>query len=171
MITGYLVDRQRQAVPYDRRTMRRGESSGGIAVADPRTLAVGIEDERERFPATVFDGGIVRDRGPYVQKDRAMAAGDNWVNWSTGGPVRPSIHERNVTFRTMVGNSASRFPQVDTPTGGMHTMTAGAVSRTVPRYVTTPQMVGARIGRLQPGQYSGQTYSQTTRLQGGGRPR
>jgi hypothetical protein len=165
----YLVDRQRASVPVDRRTMRRGESGGGVQVANARTLAVGIEDERARYPATVFDTQIIRDRGPYIQKDRARAAGDNWVNWSTSGPVRPSMHQRNTTFRTMVGNSASRFPFVDTPTGGMHTMTAGAVSRTVPRYVTVPQMVGARIGRLQPGQYAGQTYSQTTRLQG--RPR
>lgn len=165
----YLVDRQRTAPPVDRRTLRRGLSAGGVAVARPRTLAVGMEDSQERVPAGVFDTQIIRDRGPFYSRDRAMAAGDNWVNWSTAGPVRPSVWQRNVSLRTMVGNSASRYPFVNTPTGGMHTMTAGAVSRTLPRYQQTPQMVGARVDRLQPGQYSGQTYSQTTQLQG--RPR
>lgn len=164
--TRYLTDMQRDPVPIDRSRARRGMSAGGIEQADVRTLAVGIEDERERYPATVFDGGIIRDRGPFFQHPRVMPAGNGWVSWTAAGPVRPSLHQRNATWRMEAGSSSSRFPLVASPTGGMHTMTEPGVGRTVQRYVTTPQMTGARIGRLQPGQYASQTYSQTTKLQG-----
>ena len=74
---------------------------------------------------------------------------------------------RNATLRTMVGNTRSRYPVIEgSPTTGMHTMVTPGVARTVQRYVRTPQMVPARVDRLAPGQYSGQTYSQTTRVQG-----
>lgn len=169
MTSRYLTDRQREEPPVDRRSFRRLQSGGGYEEPDPRTLAVGIEDEKARYPGTVFDTEIVRDRGPYFQHPRVPRPGDGWVNWTAAGPLRPELHQRSVSFRTMVGNSASRYPVVATPTTGMHTMGPAGVARTVERYVTTPQMTAARPFRLSPGQYNGQTYSQTTRLQGRGR--
>lgn len=165
-MTAYLTMRQREEPPIDRRSPRRLRSAGGRAEADPQTLAVGIEDEKPRYPGTVFDTEIMRDRGPWYKQSRYMPPGVSWVSWTAAGPARPELHMRNATLREMVGNSRSRFPVVDSPTGGMHTMTPSGVSRTVPRYVTTPQMQSARINRLSPGQYSGQTYSQTTAIQG-----
>ena len=135
-------------------------------VARPATLAVGIEDEMARYPATVNDGQIVRDRSPWFKASRYIPPGDSWVSWTAAGPVRPSLHMRNATMRDWQGNSSSRFPVVNSPSGGMHTMTPAGVARTVPRYVTTPQMQAARINRLSPSQYAGQTYSQTTVSQG-----
>lgn len=161
-----LSRRQRDEPPADRWTMRRLESSGGIATAVPKTLAVGIEDEQARYPGTVFDTEVIRDRGPWYRDPRYMPPGVSWVSWTAAGPTRPELHQRNSTMREMVGNSRSRFPVVDSPSTGMHTMIPSGVSRTVPRFVTTPQMTAARQYRLSPGQYSGQTYSQTTRLQG-----
>lgn len=158
--------RQREEPPIDKWSPRRLESGGGISVATPRTLAVGIEDEYARYPGTAFDGQIIRDRGPYYRQPRMEPPGNGWVNWTAAGPTRPELHMRNATMRDMVGNSRSRYPVVESPTTGMHTMGPSGVARTVPRYVETPQMTAARQFRLSPGQYNGQTYSQTTLLQG-----
>lgn len=164
-----MTRRQRTAPPIDRWAARRGDAAGGYETANPRTLAVGIEDEKARYPGTVNDGGIIRDRTPWFKASRPMPPGVSWVSWTAAGPVQPSLHMRNATYRDWQGNSSSRFPAVQSPTGGMHTMTPAGQARTVARYVTTPQMQAARINRLSPGQYSGQTYSQTTVSQGRGR--
>lgn len=166
-----MSSRQRTAPPIDRTHARRLEAGGGYEQADPRTLAIGMESEAARYPGTVFDSEIERDRGPAYQQPHYTPAGNGWVNWTTAGPTRPELHMRNSTMRTLVGNTRSRYPVVATPTTGMHTMGPAGTERTLARYVTTPQMVGERQFRLSPGQYSGQTYSQTTRVQGGLRAR
>lgn len=161
-----MTRRQRCAPPMDRWTARRGESAGGYDQTSPRTLAVGLDDERTRYPGTVFDGLIQRDRGPFYMSPRYIPPPVTWISWTAAGPTRPELHMRNASLREMVGNTRSRFPVTNSPTTGMHTMGPAGVARTVDRYVTTPQMTGARIDRLAPGQYSGQTYSQTTQVQG-----
>lgn len=161
-----LTRRQRTAPPMDRWSARRGDSGGGYDVASPRTLAPGIDNDLPRYPATVFDGGIVRDRRPYYQAPTYLPPPVTWINWTAAGPPRPELHMRNASLRMMAGNTASRYPVVDSPTTGMHTMGPTGVQRTAPRYVQTPQMVPGRYDRLRPGQYAGQTYSQTTRIQG-----
>lgn len=158
--------RQRTAPPIDRWSARRSESAGGVDVASPRTLAPGLETELARYPGTVNDDLIVRDRGPYYQRPRFTPPPVTWISWTQAGPLRPELGMRDSSYRRMVGNTRSRFPVVDSPTTGMHTMVTPGVARTVRRFVATPQMVPARADRLSPGQYSGQTYSQTTRLQG-----
>lgn len=165
-----MTSRQRSAPPIDRRTPRRGESGGGYDVVEgPRTLAPGIENDLMRFPGTVFDGGIRRDRGPFFEQPQYIPPPVTWISWTDAGPRRPELHMRNVTYRNLVGNSKSRYPVVDSPSTGMHSMGAAGTARTSQRYVTTPQMRTARQNRISPGQYAGQTYSQTTRLQGGTR--
>lgn len=161
-----LQARQRAAVPINRSAPRRGEAAGGYDTATGRTIARGIETEESRYPGTVFDREITRDRGPYYDHDRYMPPAQSWVDWTSAGPVRPELHMRNYTLRDLVGNSRSRYPVVNTASTGMHTMTPAGVARTVPRYVETPQMTPARQDRLAAGQYAGQTYSQTTRPQG-----
>lgn len=153
---------QRQPIPVDRRTPRRGVGRGGYDTAHPMTLAPGFDDTNARYPGTLGDTRVFRDRGPYYQRPTYIPPGDGWKNWTADGPARPELHMRNVTFRIMAGNSASRYPLVNTPTGGLHTNTEAGVKRTVRRYVTAQQMVGARVNRLALGQYAGQTYSQTT---------
>lgn len=165
--TPALTRRQRTAPPINRWQARRLESGGGYRFPDPQTLAVGIEDEKTRYPGTVNDTEIMRDRWPWYPRDRHTPPADSWVNWTAAGPRRPELHMRNVSYRKMRGNSASRFPVVmGAPTTGMHTMGPAGVQRTAQRYMRTPQMVPARPFRLSPGQYASQTYSQTTRLQG-----
>lgn len=161
--------RQRTAPPIDRRHARRGEAAGGYDTTNPRTLAPGLETELARYPGTVFDGRITRDRGPYYDHDTYIPAGQSWVSWTAAGPTRPELHMRNATLRQLVGNSRSRYPVINSPSTGMHTMGVAGVARTGQRYVKTPQMMPGRQDRLAAGQYAGQTYSQTTRVQGGGR--
>lgn len=151
----------------DRWSARRLESGGGYDTATGRTLAPGIDNELTRYPGTVYDDDVTRDRHPYYQRATYMPPGNGWVNWTAAGPPRPELHMRNATLRTMVGNTESRYPVVNSPSTGMHTEIPSGVSRTVPRFVTTPQMTAARQFRLRPGQYAGQTYSQTTQIQGG----
>ena len=164
-----LSIRQRTAPPIDRRTPRRGEASGGYDSDTGRTLAPGIEDTHSRYPGTYYDREIIRDRGPFMAQPQYIPPPVTWISWTAAGPTRPELHMRNSTFRSMVGNSLSRYPVVDSPSTGMHTMGPAGTQRTADRYVSTPQMVSARQFRLSPGQYSGQTYSQTTKLQGGRR--
>lgn len=168
MTSRYLTARQRTAPPSDRMSPRRLESGGGIDTADPRTLAPGIVDDLARYPGTTYDRGIMRDRGASYQAPVYIPPPVTWISWTAAGPTRPELHGRNSSWRNLVGNSASRFPVVDSPTTGMHTMPGapGAVL-TQSRYVATPQMVPARPDRLSPAVYAGQTFSQTTRLQGG----
>lgn len=150
--------------------MRRGESSGGYDTTSPRTLAPGLETELVRYPGDSNDGLIVRDRGPWFPRPRYIPPPVTWVNWTEAGPTRPELGMRDSTWRTMAGSSNSRYPVVlNAPTTGMHTMTPSGVSRTLPRYVETQQMVPARVDRLSPAVYANQTYSQTTRPQGGKR--
>lgn len=154
-----LSRRQRTAPPFDRWNARRGLGRGGVDTANPRTLAPGMESELSRYPGASNDSETVRARGPWMHKGHVMPAGQSWKSWSADGPARPELHMENETWRTESGSSRSRFP-------GLHTNVPNATSRTLPRYVDTPQMRPARQDRLRPGQYSGQTYSQTTQIQG-----
>lgn len=169
----YLTARQRAAVPYNRQSARRGLAAGGYDRADPMTLAPGLESETTRYPGTVFDQGITRDRGAFFAQPRYMPPAQSWVNWTEAGPLRPELHGRNASLRTMQGNTDSRYPTVNSPTGGLHTMVPSGPAgsdQTPGRYRAVPQMRYARTDRLASGQYRGQSFSQTTAVQGG-RPR
>lgn len=169
-MNGGLTQRQRTPPPIDRWSARRGPSSGGYDFTVGRTLAPGIDDERDRTPPGALDRGVMWDRTPWMHREERSPVGDGWVNWTAAGPVRAELHMRNMTYRREAGSDHGRFPYVPgSPTGGMHTMYPGAVRRTVPRYQDTPQMRGARTDRLSPARYTGQTFSQTTEMQGGRR--
>lgn len=165
-----LTQRQRTPPPIDRWSARRGPSAGGVDYAVGRTLARGIDDELDRVTTGSLDKGVMWDRTPWMHREERSPVGDGWVNWTEAGPVRPELHMRNMTYRRMAGNDKGRFPYIPgSPTGGMHTMVRPAVAGTVARYQDMPQMRGARVDRLSPARYSGQTYSQVTQLQGGRR--
>lgn len=166
-----LSARQRQAPPADRTHARRGRSAGGYDVSVPRTLAPGMETELARYPGFVNDTELARQRQPFYSVGQYRAPGQGWVNWTEAGPPRAELHMRTGTIRTEAGTSNSRYPFVPgSPTGGMHTMipSGPASSRVVaPRFVSgNPQMRGARQDRLASARYNGQSYSQTTQVQG-----
>jgi hypothetical protein len=159
-----------------------------------RTLVHGIEDEDERYPGTVNDTCITRVHTPWYPSAQYTPAGNSWVNWTAAGPTRPELHMHTLNFRVMQGTSRTRNlqdPRPDstyrqtapgyrsTPEGivqpshaipvGLHTDPKMYGSHNVARFVTSglPQMTTARQDRLRSGQYTGQNYSQTTRIQGG----
>lgn len=147
--------------------MRRGLAAGGYDTSTPMTLAPGLETELARYPGTVYDQGVRRDRMPFYSATVRSAVGDSWVNWTAAGPPRAELHMRTTEYRQEVGRGATRYPFIPTsPTGGRHTMTPHGVARTVQRYAETQQQTGARINRLSSARYSGQSYSQTTAVQG-----
>lgn len=170
--TPELTARQRSPHPIDKRSARRGESAGGYDRSMPMTLAPGLETELARYPGTEYDGRIQRDRVPFYSYEVRSPVGDSWVDWTAAGPPRAELHMRTTQWRQEAGYGATRYPVMPgSPTGGMHTMIPSGVSRTTPRFVETPQMRGARINRLSSSRYTGQSYSQTTAVQGSGNRR
>lgn len=172
---GELSARMRSAPPIDKRSARRGLAAGGYDRAEPHTLAPGIETELARYPGASNDQGITRDRRPFYSATvNYVPPALSWVNWTEAGPARAELHMRTTDLRNMVGNSQGRYPYLPgSPTGGRHTMIPstgpGGVTQTRQRFVGAglPQMRAARPDRLAPARYTGQSYSQTTSIQGG----
>lgn len=160
--------RQRSVPPVDRWHGRRNVSSGGVDIAVPMTLHRGIENDEVVYQQTAHDELIVRDKMPWYDRAYMIPAAVSWISWSGAGPVRPTLRMRNSSYKREQGSSASRYPFIpSSPTGGRHTMgppTAAAI--TAPRSRAVPQMRNPRINRLLPVAYTGQTYSQTTKIQG-----
>jgi len=74
---------------------------------------------------------------------------------------------RVVNLRTMQGNTRTRQLQnPQDPNVGLHTDPRGPMAGKVTRYGARVQMQKGRQDRLLSGQYSGQSYSQTTKTQG-----
>lgn len=183
---------QRDPVPFNKRPIRRRNSTGGEPkLGLRRTLVAGMDGESTRYPGTVNDRGIVRQQQPWYPMDTYTPAGNSWVNWTMAGPCRPELHMRDASYRLMEGNS--RTTQLLNPTPGLavtapgyrsmpdgriiqptttirvglHTDPKRAARITVERYTNkNPRMTTARQDRLRSGQYTGQSYSQTTRVQG-----
>lgn len=162
--------RQREPVPFNTKPPRRHDSQGGPPPQlIRRTLAAGMDDEQARYNPEANDGQIRRDHTPWYPSEHLGPAATGWVDWTAAGPCRPELHMRTVSYRVMAGTSNTRFPvnPLD-PRIGLHTNPPTAVTRTIPRYVgPNPQMRRGRQDRLAMGQYTGQSYSQTTRPQGG----
>lgn len=119
-----------------------------------------------RYDAAASDGLIVRERGPYIPVPRYTPPGNGWTSWTAAGPARQDVAMENRSYRRMGGTSNTRYPVVDSPTGGAHTNYPQATTVTLRRYVTIPTMRPARQNRLAASSYVGQTYSQTTLPQG-----
>lgn len=162
-----LSQRQRAAPPIDRWHARRGLSAGGYDTTHPMTLAPGMDNDQARYPGTTQDSALRRDKTPWYHVGVKGNVGDGWVNWTAAGPPRGELHMRTQTWRDEQGGT--RFPFIpSSPTGGRHTMVPSATTYTTPRYVDSglPQMRGARINRLAAARYAGQSFSQSTAVQG-----
>lgn len=159
---------QRDKVPFNRGPRRKDSTGGANQVLIRRTLVDGMEGESTRFPGTINDTTISRIKTPWFSIPTYIPAGQSWVNWTEAGPVRPELHMRNYTMRTMEGTSATRFlPNPRDPRQGLHTDPKVALAVSAARVRNgLPRMTTARQDRLRSGQYTGQSYSQTTRIQG-----
>ena len=142
------------------------------------------------YPGTPNDQGILRDRTPWYHKEFQRTGVDSGlVNWTHAGPIRAELHMRNASLRTMQGNDHTisyqdpdapytRSIRADRPGGGwrilqnqgkgLHTNPKPGITYTNARYQSpNPLMVAPRVNRLASSVYTGQSYSQTTELQGG----
>lgn len=185
------MERQREPVPFNRSPRRRNARGGQTPEFTRRTLVAGMDGESTRHPGTINDTLVRRQQQPWYPSTVYTPAGDSWVNWTAAGPTRPELHMRDATYRLMEGNSNTRNLQypgpgerviapgyLSGPGGtiiqptteirvGLHTDPRRAARITVERYTNrNPRMTTARQDRLRSGQYTGQSYSQTTRVQG-----
>jgi hypothetical protein len=169
MGSAFLSALQRRTPPQGDYSGRYGLSEGGSdAVAGLRQLRPDPA-YRDRYDPEVNDDGIRRDRFPFYEADRFIPPGEGLVNWTAAGPRRPELHMRQTSYRREAGSSNTRFPFVpESPTTGLHTQVKPGTG-TIERFYQTAQMRPGKQNVLVPGQYSGQTYSQTTRI--GGSPR
>lgn len=166
---------QRNDVPQVYGPIDDQDSGGRPKLPIPRTYVNTMVDQVDRFPGNANDSQILRDRRPAYHVEYLSSGRDSGlVNWTAAGPVRRELHTHQATLRLMQGNTMTR--NLDpTPTGygsqlqghGMHSTPPSSFG-TPGRYQATTQMRRPRSNRLQPGQYNGQSYSETTRLQQAG---
>lgn len=168
-----MSDRQRMSVPVVRAEgiRRRGNSLGG-AVADRVRFTAGAQaaagEGDPRYAGNVHDSQIRRDRTPWFPTDARSGVGTVAVDWTAAGPPRPELHMRNVTVRTMAGTSRTRAlaSPID-PRIGLHSKTPTRAHGNLERFKAgQPAMRAGRTDRLSPARYTGQSYSQTTLVQG-----
>lgn len=172
--------------PYDRYHARHS-GVGGSAGGPPRPAGMGHAIEPGVIDAMVREGPginggttinrlILRDRMPWYDRDYMVGNDNTLVDWTRSGPIRPSLHNRQMTLTKQVGTDGTRNfdPRPIRSYGmqdqghGMHTNPEPTKKRTNARYRSgNPQMQPTRIGRLSSSVYTGQSYSQTTRIQGG----
>ena len=164
-----MADLSHGSPPFNRIAPRIRDSRGGSnQVLFRRTLAPGMDNEASRYPGTSNDTTIQRDKGPWLPTDNLLGTAGGWYNWTAAGPARPELHMRDVTMRIMQGNSRSRNLQNPLDPGqGLHSMpTPGAVGP-YQRFLNpeNPRMRRPRVDRLADSQFTGQSYSATTRTQ------
>lgn len=139
----------------------------------PERPAPGVADPWARYQGGWADAGsLTRQNTPWYQTQYYVPAGRGVASWAAS-PPRPSLNQMDMAYMIRQGTSQTRH-LLDPRTGvtGLHTQQAGVshTAATVGRYSNpdVPQMRVRRQNRLSPAVYYGQSYSQTTLLQGGG---
>lgn len=164
--------------PYDRYTARRGDARGGPPIGGHgHEITPGLVDGQIRESAGAYarDRLIARDRIPVYMREYMVGNDNTLVDWTHSGPVRPSLWMRNHTVRRQVGTDNTRAEDPNLIRGygsqsqkhGLHTNPAPSKRGTNLRHQQTEQMQPAGVSRLTVARYSGQSYSQTTRVAGG----
>lgn len=154
-----------------KRWMNDGRGSLPPTEMRPQRIPDGQAEQRVGHQQ-VNDGLIVRDNTPWQHIQYFVPAGKGVNNWTAAGPPRPSWWMKNDTISPRSGVSMSRWLQNPAAPGtGLHTQVVDDASGSIgsaARYTTpgVPSQSSRRQNRLSPARYHGQSYSQTTRLQG-----
>lgn len=127
-----------------------------------------------REQANANEQTIGHERFPWYKTGYIGSNHDSLVNWTDCGPVRTSLHNRQVTINRQVGTSNTRAqdPNAIRTYGtqdqghGLHTNPAQSKIATNANFRARQQQQPARVNRLSPAVYTGQSYSQTTVVQG-----
>jgi hypothetical protein len=159
---------QRGRFPYDNHTVRLLDAPGGPPPpVHPRTLTNGIVNQFLRFPETSNDDLITRDRVRTFHAPYAILPGISKVSYTDAGPIPTTLRQMNFSLVRGQGTSNSRAYDPEHTGKGLHTNPAKGKAAMNARYQATQQMRPVRQYRLNPSRRSGQTFSETTRVQGG----
>lgn len=131
-----------------------------------------VDDQRTHEGRPSNDALIRRDGQPQYLVQNYAPAGVQVNNWTAAGPARPTLWTaRGQTLTPRQGGKVRWLQNPAAPGTGLHTAVnndaSGAVG-SIGRYADpkVPQMRARRQNRLSPALYNGQSYSQTTKLQG-----
>lgn len=159
---------------------RPADASGGPVPGGRGRYIPRFDDvpTRTREDVNRNDTLVQHERIPYYDQDYLGSHHDSLVNWTDCGPVRPSLHMRQVTVRRLVGTSATRNFDPRPVAGfgsqdqghGMHTNPVQPKTGVNKNFRSRAQQIPTRVNRLSPSVYSGQSYSRTTVVQGGQHP-
>jgi hypothetical protein len=127
-----------------------------------------------REQANANEQTIAHERFPWYHTGYIGSHHDTLVNWTDSGTIRASLHNRQVTVNRQVGTSATRnfdpFPIRTYGTQdqghGMHTNPEQPKVGVLKNFRARQQQQPARVNRLSPAVYTGQSYSATTAVQG-----
>lgn len=132
-----------------------------------------------REQANANEQSIDHERFPWYKQGYIGSHRDSLVNWTDCGPIRPSLNNRQVTINRQVGTSNTRAQDPnpirtygtqdgtrDGVTHGLHTNPQQAKYATNANFRARQQQQPARVNRLSPAVYTGQSFSQTTVVQG-----
>lgn len=136
---GDLYGQSRGGVAFKGRVIGRPGRAGEITTVQPP----------QNTNATL----IVRARGGYLRESYYLPPAQGMANWTAAGPARNTLRERNFTWRPIV--AAPRYK-------GLHTNIPIQPRDEAGRQAMRPR----RQNRLTVQRFRGQTYSQTTQLQG-----
>jgi hypothetical protein len=132
-----------------------GQSRGGVAfrgrvVGRPGRAGDGSTANPPQNSNTTLNA---RARGGYYRESYYIAPANGWVNWTAAGPIRRIIREWNYNYRPVVASPRWQ---------GLHTNIPIQPRDQAGR----ARMQARRQNRLTVQRFRGQTYSQTTKLQG-----
>ena len=132
-----------------------------------------------REQANANEQTISHERFPWHHTGYIGSHHDTLVNWTDCGPIRPALHNRQVTINRQVGTSNTRaqdpnpirtYGTQDGTRGGqihgLHTNPQQSKIATNANFRARQQQEPARVNRLSPAVYTGQSYSATTVIQG-----
>lgn len=164
--------RQDETPPLDHDLKRIGTGVQDTPAPMRPWTGPSVADERELWGAPSNDSLIRRDGVPQYLEQNWQRAGAPVNNWTAAGPARPSLWTiRQQTLTPRQGGKVRWLQNPAAPGTGLHTEVSndasGAIG-TAGRYTAdnVPRMRARRQNRLSPAVYSGQSYSQTTKVQG-----
>ena len=161
--------------PYDRYTLRKGDGIGGPPYGGQgHEITPGLVDGRTRENANPNEALVQHERMPTYHQAYQGSSHEWRVAWTDSGPVRPALWMRQTTVRRQAGSDNTRNFDPHPITGwgtqdqghGMHTNHPMPKTWVNKNFRGRVQQQPARINRLSPAVYTGQSYSQTTQVQG-----
>lgn len=136
----------------------------------PQTIPHEIADQHTGYQQP-NDQLIRRNNTPWEHIQYYVPAGLGVNNWTGAGPARPSWWMKNDTISPRSGGKVRWLQNPAAPGTGLHTYVVDNASGSIgsaARYTdpAVPQQQARRQNRLSPSRYHGQSYSQTTQVQG-----